>query len=111
MGLLQHRGLRAGALGKSGDQAKGGDLGLQGDPTAVVDQREAVLLDQGQHAADLPGAVLLAALLDQLAEHTDVLARVMGTPEQLLELRRRARAAVLLVDPEAARLGTQVLAQ
>ena len=86
-------------------------MGFQGDPTAVVDQREAVLLDQGQHAADLPGAVLLAALLDQLAEHTDVLARVTGTPEQLLELRRGAWAAVLFVHPEPAGLGAQVLAQ
>lgn len=111
MGLLQHGALVALPVRESRDDPVAGDARFERDAAALVDGGEAALLHQRQDAEDLPRAVLVALLLDALAQRADVLASYSSALEQLLDLRRRARTAVLRWHAEVTVLRAQMLAQ
>jgi hypothetical protein len=102
VGLLQHVLLVARPIREACDDPVVGDVDLERNAAALVDGSEAALLHQGQHAEDLASAILVSLLLDSLAQRTHVLAGDVVSPQQLLDLRRCPRTAVLGIDAEEA---------
>lgn len=95
VGLLQHVALVALPIREPRDGPVAGDARFERDAAALVDGGEAALLDERQDAQDLPSPVLVALLLDVFTQRADMFPRHPSALEQVLDLRRRAGAAIL----------------
>src|SRR5262249_10516145 len=99
------------ALDVFADEAIRGDADVERDLRGVIDDRDAVLLCQGEDAEDLADPMRAAVRVEMATEDTDRRAGRRRPAEQRERGRRSARRLITDVEAMPAARGAQMLAQ